>query len=215
VATVALLVAGIGLSIWLPWHREQQVIQRIQRVKSWWYTGERETWYYTETVGPEWLRQLVDDEHLEDFRVFDRVFKVRLGGAAIPAAEIGQLSELTNLEYLNLVDTAVTDAGLTHLSKLPKLGQLYLDGTAATDVGMAHLSGCTNLDSLGISNTAVTDAGLAHLSKIATLKEVFLGGTAVTDAGIEQLRATRPDIIIQIPFGKAETPSVETGGGFF
>ena len=215
-ATVALVVAGIGLSIWLPWHREQQVIQRIQRVESWWFSGNWGGWYETKTCGPEWLRELAGEDRIKEFKVFDRVVNVRLEDAAIPAAEIAQLSGFTNLEYLNLVNTAVTDADLTHLSKLPKLQQLYLDGTAVTDVGMGHLSRCANLFSLGISETAVTDAGLVYVIKMTILQEVFLDDTVVTDAGINQLRAARPDMsIVQIRFGKVETPSLKDGGGFF
>jgi Leucine-rich repeat (LRR) protein len=186
-AMVLLVVAAVGLSIWLPYHREQQVVQRIQTIESWWDTGERDYWYETETGGPEWLRQLAGKERMKEFKVFERVVFVRLEGAAIPAGEIGQLSGLTNLDYLNLVNTAVTDAGLAHLSKLPKLRELFLDGTAITDVGLDHLSGCTNLERLGISETAVTDAGLAHLSRLPKLQEVFLDGTAVTDLGLGNL----------------------------
>jgi hypothetical protein len=48
--TVVLIIARIGLSIWLPYHREQQVIQRIE---AW---GGRVSTY---TAGPKWLIQCV------------------------------------------------------------------------------------------------------------------------------------------------------------
>ena len=55
-ATVVLVVAGIGLSIWLPWHREQQVIHEIER-----WGGSA---CYAGRFAPEWLEQLLGESRM-------------------------------------------------------------------------------------------------------------------------------------------------------
>jgi hypothetical protein len=183
-ATVVLVIAGIGLSIWLPWHREQQVIQRIESWGGYATAG---------TVGPKWLRKLVGEIHMKEFKVFERTAEVQLQRRAINDTQIAHLGGLKNLEVLDLERTAVTDAGLNHLSKLTKLQSLGLNGTAVTDSGLAHLNTFTNLRILILSNTAVTDAGLIHLSGLTNLHTLQLFGTAVTATGIEKLQKTLPD----------------------
>jgi hypothetical protein len=46
---------------------------------------------------------------------------------------------LTNLEYLDLSFTRVSDRGLEDLDSLKKLTEIYLAGTDVTDSGSEHL----------------------------------------------------------------------------
>ena len=46
---------------------------------------------------------------------------------------------LSELRYLDLTNTQVTDAGLVHLAGLTKLEELVLDGTQVTDAGVEEL----------------------------------------------------------------------------
>ena len=43
------------------------------------------------------------------------------------------------LQYLDLSETQITDAGLPHLARLSELQHLFLQGTQITDAGRAHL----------------------------------------------------------------------------
>ena len=107
-ATVALVVGFIGLSVWLPYHREQQVIQKIE---GWGGTVG------TQIVGPEWLRRLVGEDRMRECKLFERVISVESYAATITDAEADQLSSLTNLEVIWLHGTAVTDNGIEELQK--------------------------------------------------------------------------------------------------
>lgn len=158
---VVLVVADVGLLIWLPWHRERQVAQRID--------GWGGQVFGTETVGPECLQQLVGNDHLKKFKVFERVISV------------------------NLSRTAVTDSDLAHLSRLTSVRHLFVDGTSVTDVGLAHLTRLPKLQILSLINTAVTDACLADLSEMTNLRKLFLDGTDVTDTAIKELHIALPD----------------------
>jgi len=206
--TVALVVGFVFLAVWLPWHREQQVVEKLKGL------GGR---VGTETRGPEWLQQFVGEFRMKEFRVFDRTIHLELDKTAITDADIAHLSRLPNLyflslscttvtdagiahltrlpniQYLQLSETAVTDEGLAHLNRLPNLNSLYLSKTAVTDTGLARLSGLTNLQFLFLEDTTVTDSGLAHLSGCKNLGFLFLRGTAVTDTGIADFKRALPD----------------------
>jgi hypothetical protein len=81
-----LVIAALGLSIWLPYHREQQAIQRIEG-----WGGAVGTW--GDVGAPEWLRQLMSEYHTSAFGVFERVIGVNLSGTAITDADLIHLSD--------------------------------------------------------------------------------------------------------------------------
>jgi Leucine-rich repeat (LRR) protein len=175
--SIAVGALSVGLSIWIPYDRERQVIKRIE---SW--GGAVDTYPM-----PDWLRQLVGEHRLSMFKVFDRVARVQLSGTSVADAEIAHLTGLANIEALYLNGTKVTDLGLADLRKLTKLDCLTIRGTAVTDSGLAHLGRLKNLELLDLSKTAVTDAGLAHLSGLTNLGWLNLSETGVTDAGLKSL----------------------------
>jgi len=155
-AILVVLLIGSLLSVWLPYHREQQIAETI---KSWGGIVDQET------SGPEWLRRLVGDDRMKKCKVFDRVVVVLLEGPTVTDPDIAQLSRMTNLNRVSLHGTALTDAGLIHLSGMRKLEELSISYTAVTDSGLAHLRGCTNLKLLRIGATGVTEKGNAELKK--------------------------------------------------
>ena len=183
--TVVLVVGFVGLSVWLPWHREQQAIRTIESCG-----GEA---FETATIGPKWLQQLVGKHRLQELKVFERVTRVSLDITAITDADVAHLSKLTNLKYLSFSRTAITDTGLAHLSGLAKLEYLSLSESTVTDAGLAQLSGLANLRELYLFNTAVTDTGLPHLTRLTNLRHLSFGGSQVTGKGIEELRKSLPN----------------------
>jgi hypothetical protein len=176
-ACVLLAIAVGALSLWIPYRREQQAINEIER----W--GGVVTTY----SGTDWLRRLVGEDRLRAVKVFDRVARVQLSGTSVVDVEIAQLVGLTNIEALYLDGTMVTDHGLADLGKLTNIESLSLRDTAVTDAGLARLGGLANLRVLDLDETNVTDVGLAHLSGLMTLGCLSLCGTGVTGAGLVHL----------------------------
>src|SRR5580704_17553951 len=84
-ATVVLVVGYVGLSVWLPYHWEQEVARKIKS----WGGGVG-----IEAGGPQWLRRLVADDGMKELKVYDRIVVVDLRGTEIADAEIAQLSGL-------------------------------------------------------------------------------------------------------------------------
>ena len=75
-----------------------------------------------------------------------------------------ELAQLTNLRWLDLGDTRVTDAGVKELSKLRNLQFLNLPHNAdVTDAGLMAIRELVNLERLSLSRTRITDKGLKEL----------------------------------------------------
>lgn len=96
-------------------------------------------------------------------------------------AQLAELAELGPvLRWLDLGETAVTDAGLVHLATMRELRRLQLDRTAITDAGFAHLRPLGQLESLNLFGTTVTDEGLASLRPLTRLRTLHLWQTQVS-----------------------------------
>lgn len=108
--------------------------------------------------------------------------------ASIRDDDLADLSELRQLESLDLQRTRVTDAGLFHLRNLSKLKTLRLGGygTEVKDKGIRYLATLSNLEELSLDRTSITDAALAHLRELKKLKSLSLREVLV-DQGLVHL----------------------------
>ena len=82
--------------------------------------------------------------------------------------------------HLRLARNRLTDGGLAALAALPQLTHLNLYG-----------------------NSGVTDAGLASLAASGSLRELYVWQTGASAEGVAQLRAQRPELIVD--FGAEST----------
>jgi uncharacterized membrane protein len=109
----------------------------------------------------------------------------------------------TQVTWLSLGGTRVSDAGLATLARFPNLTRLHLERTAVTDDGLAHLARLQRLEYLNLYGTAVTDAGLRHLTSLTQLRTLYLWQTKTTPAGIERLRAALPRLEVNAGIDEA------------
>ena len=72
---------------------------------------------------------------------------------------------LTQLQWLSLIGTEVSDAGLENLKGLTQLRRLDLRGTKVSDAGLGHLKGLTRLQGLNLNGTKASDAGVGKLKR--------------------------------------------------
>ena len=105
-------------------------------------------------------------------------------------ADLQWLFGCTDVKYLDLGGTQVTDAGVNRLW-LNSLSELKLNDTKITDNGLKHFRGQPNLRKLDLSRTQVTDAGLKNLT-LCGLERLDLGDTAIAGAGLEGVQL--PDL---------------------
>ncbi len=102
----------------------------------------------------------------------------------------------TQIKWVDLARTKITDKGLAHLSGMSNLTRLHLENTGITDAGLDALKGLANLEYLNLYGTQITDAGLTKLAGLKNLKKLFLWQTKATDAGVSTLAAAIPGIDI-------------------
>ena len=106
---VVLVIAVGAMSVWLPYQREQQAVQKIEGWRG---------YVVTKTVFPDWLRKVLGQDRMKKLRVFERVVEVDLMKAEVTDARLADLTGLRNLKVFRVHGTKVSDAGLHHLSGL-------------------------------------------------------------------------------------------------
>ena len=110
-------------------------------------------------------------------------------------AQSAMLPKLSSqIVWLRLGDTEISDATLVQVAKLKNLQKLHLEETKITDAGLKQLKGLANLEYLNLYGTAITDAGLADLANLKNLKTVYLWQTKVTEQGITDLKKALPKL---------------------
>jgi len=104
------------------------------------------------------------------------------------------------LEDLALLDNQATPVGLAQACKIATLRRL--DASHAPTVGNESLPLVAQiplLEEFKLGSAQVTDDGLQALASSKTLKKLMLSGLKqVTPAGIEQLRKSRPELMIEV-----------------
>jgi hypothetical protein len=130
----------------------------------------------------------ISDDELVHLRTFTELRWLTLVHTQVTDAGLESLEGLTHLECLSLSITKTTDAGLLHLRRLTHLKRLELDVTHVTGSGFGYLEDLVQLEELSLDRTGLTDEGLKHLQHLRHLTELSLNETQVTDLGIAYLK---------------------------
>lgn len=115
----------------------------------------------------------------------------------------------SQLVWLKLSNTQITDSALHSVAQLTQLTRLQLEYTAITDEGLKALAGCKQLKYLNLVGTKVTDKGLMVLKDHPSLKEIYVYKTSVTPAVLKAL----PNI--RIDTGGYQLPALATDTAVF
>lgn len=128
----------------------------------------------------------VDDKFL---RLFENtnVRWIALNGSAVTDSGIQQLSNSIALEKIWLSQTAISDQAVAALSQSNRLDEVALESTQISDISLRHLAKSPTLQTLSIGGNAFTERGLENLSTAVNLRELYLDGLPVTDRVLNQL----------------------------
>ena len=134
-----------------------------------------------ESPAPVWLRCWLGDDFFDTIKAIN----------GIPADRLASVADWTGLKFLQVGGNGgggyPRDGDLVHLEALTNLEYLDLDDAGVTDAGLRHLRNLTKLRCLRLGNTSVGDHGLALLSELPNVREIELVGTLVTIEGVERL----------------------------
>ncbi|GAB4160264.1 MAG: hypothetical protein Tsb009_37570 [Planctomycetaceae bacterium] len=96
---------------------------------------------------------------------------------------------MTNVQYLWLRGSSISDKGLLYLTKMSKLQGLDLGNNQITDEGLRILGKMTGLIHLNVSgNVGIKGSGLIHLKSLTSLMSLDLHSTQVTDDSLVHLK---------------------------
>jgi hypothetical protein len=104
------------------------------------------------------------------------------------------------LEDLALLDNQATPAGVAHAAKIAMLRKLDVSyAPTVTDESMALVAQMPKLEEFKLGSAQVTDAGLQLLAASKSLKRLTLSGMkGITPSGVERLKASRPELLIEL-----------------
>jgi hypothetical protein len=192
----ALMLLIVVVAGWLGWicHRarvQREAVAAIERAGGQvWFNWQLKNGVVTGGE-PGWLRRRLGPGFFEEVKDVQGFSKV--GDALMP-----HVGHLHHLDSLAIAGCDVTDEGVKQLAQLSELWFLNLGKTRITDAGLV-IGRLTNLEILILDNTAVTDAGLVHLAGLKRC-QIYVSGTRVTQEGVAALKSMCPWMWIY-PFG--------------
>jgi len=119
--------------------------------------------------------------------------EVILGGTKVTDADLLILTDLPDLELLNLQNTGITDGGMVYVGALDNLQRLSLQRSKVTDAGLEHLAKLKSLVELDLVGLPITDAGLEHLHGLLKLEKVYFDRNRVSPEAVRSLKDALPN----------------------
>lgn len=110
----------------------------------------------------------------------------------------------TQIVWVDLARSQVTDAAADTLAKMTNLERLHLENTKISDGLLAKLGALPNLEYLNLYGTKTTDGGIAKLASAKGLKKLFVWQTGVTQNGAKALEAQVPGLKVNVGLSEAE-----------
>lgn len=118
-----------------------------------------------------------------------------LNKAPLMNEDLDGIEKIDSLEWIDLVETRLTDDCLKHVGRLPKLRRLELigpdKGTNFSDAGLSHLDAAP-LDFISVFGAGFTDRFVEWAAKHTSVSGIDVDGTAVTFEGVAAATKAQP-----------------------
>lgn len=134
-----------------------------------------------------------DDAQLKHIEGLRGLFGLALWETDTGDAAFQRLGLLSNLRWLDIGDTLITDEGLAFVRGLSRLKELSLLNTQVGNNGLLHLEGMSSLRHLDLMGTKVNDAGFDRLSRLRSLQYMRLLETDISYPTYDKLKRALPD----------------------
>ncbi len=124
---------------------------------------------------------------LKNLKGFPKLRKIEIWGGN-PNGDIDYISELAQLETLEVTNSKLNDGGLALVAGLKGLKHLSLSGNRyLTDAALEYVARLGALEDLDLSSTKISGRGLQFLKRLKNLKRLDLSGTNITDGRLTDL----------------------------
>ena len=133
-----------------------------------------------------------DDTQLKHVEGLRSLFGLALWETDTGDAAFRRLGLLSNLRWLDIGDTLITDQGLAFVRGLARLEELTLLNTRIGNDGLPHLEGLKNLRRLDLMGTRVNDEGFDRLSRLRGLRYMRLLDTDISYPTYARLEGALP-----------------------
>jgi hypothetical protein len=183
-ATILLVVVGVGLRFGVPLYQRRSAIREIGH-----FNG---TVQVRHPRGPQWLREWIGHERMEWIDEPDHV---------VFWADEATLSRRSRFGGIVLATSGplIDDAALTCVLGLPNLKSLDLAFSNVGDAGVEHISRLSHLEELRLEGSDVSDLSIPILSRMRSLRRLVVTHTQITWTGARQLQAALPGCDVQGP----------------
>lgn len=171
----SMIVTAI-LFVWLPYQRESQIAQAIERTG-----GGRATFDF---CGPD----LVPFPIRDNVQVFNRITSVTLYDEDVPNQVVDSLKTLRHLESLYLAAPKYGSHPLKEFHQLTRLSDLAVVCTPLNDKDWDEVLKTTSLRAITLSQMDISDYGIVALGKMAQLRFLALERLPIDDADLKQLK---------------------------
>lgn len=138
-----------------------------------------------------------------------RVVAIRLPDCkAVTADGMGCLVGLTDLVWLDLFETQVSEEGLVHIGTLKNLRWLGLQRTGVKKDWLTPLRNLTELRELRLGDTGLENEALEHVAGLTNLEVLRLNGTAISDDGLVHLKGLAKLRVLDLIKTQVEGPGL-------
>ena len=128
-------------------------------------------------------------ECLEKLKGFPELRTIRIWGGN-PNGDIDYISDLAQLETLEVTNSKLNDDALALVAGLKGLKRLSLSGNLSlTDSALEYVAAIGALAELDLSSTCISGKGLRFLKGLKHLKRLNLSGTNLSDSRLADLAA--------------------------
>jgi Leucine-rich repeat (LRR) protein len=137
-----------------------------------------------------------DQSVLNDICVFKEATHLSLRNSWIDGEGLKQLSELKELQSLDLPGSKITDADVGLLTDFPNLKRVSLRRSLIEGHGLKVLADLPNLESINLSDNELTDECRRHLTATSVNTQLALANTWLSEAALAEVKQTGRKVII-------------------
>lgn len=138
-------------------------------------------------------RQAIPPSSVSQLRDWSGLISLQLAGEFDDIYLI-EVRELRQLKHLSLCDTSISALGVACLSELQNLETLDLSFVDLGRYEADWFPRLSKLQKLDLSHTNLTDESLESIAKLPSLEFIALDGTLVTPEGIARLKKVIPNL---------------------